>query len=80
MKFVKYEGENPTKKKYTKLEGYLREFINMDVKVVTVHFDEHEYKSASSCYKSLYNAIRRYTLPVDVVLRNGEVYLVRRDM
>lgn len=56
------------------------EFMNMGIKTAVVRFDEHEYKDNKSCHTSLYRSAKRHAFPIDVVMRNGEIYLVRRDM
>jgi hypothetical protein len=80
MKFVEVK-EVPEKKKRTNrgvLRDYLQEFMKMNLKAVKV--EDHGYKSANAAYKSLNAATKRWVFPIDVVIRNGEVYLIRRDI
>lgn len=80
MKFVTFEGNLPARKRMGPVQAYLTEFMNMNVKAVKVEFREDEYKSARYCMTSFWKSARSGCFPIDVRLRNGEVYLVRRDM
>lgn len=79
MKFTKV-NELPGKKNTSKFEmrDALNEFMNMNVKIVKL--EKHGYKNARNAYAAFYKAARTWTLPIDVCMRNGEVYLIRRDM
>ena len=58
----------------------LEEFVNMGVKNVKVTFTPSEYKNPSSCQVTLHKAIKREHLPIRVMVRGGDIYLVRTDM
>lgn len=58
----------------------LEEFVNMGVKNVKVTFKPDEYKNLNSCQATLYKAIKREHLPIRVMTRGGDIYLVRTDM
>ena len=80
MKFVEVK-EVPVKKKRSykgELRDYLQEFMKMNLKSVKV--EDHGYKTSNSAYKALHKATKYWVLPIDVVTRNGELYLVRRDI
>lgn len=63
-----------------KLQGELEEFMNMNVEAAEVSFIANEYKSTNSCYSSLYKSIKRFGYPIQVVVRDGKLYLIRKDM
>ena len=63
-----------------KLGIYLKEFMASNIKVAKVNFVEGEYKSLKSAHESLRVAAKRWVLPIDVVKRGDEVFLVRRDI
>ena len=56
------------------------EFVNMDVKFAKFEFNENEYKHANSAYNNLTRAARKYGYPVNVHVRENEVYFERRDI
>lgn len=58
----------------------LEEFVNMGVKNVKVTYAPNAYKNVASCYSTLYSAAKREGLPIKVITRKGEIYLVRTDM
>ena len=64
----------------TLLVKELEEFVNMGVKNVKVTFTPGEYKNANSCQATLHKAIKREHLPIRVMIRGGDIYLVRTDM
>jgi hypothetical protein len=82
MTFTKIEGEisEVIRKPYNKLQLKLKEFVSMNTKAVKVNFRENEYAKPIYGYKSLYNAAKIFCGPVAVIMRNGEIYLVRTDM
>lgn len=63
-----------------RMQGLLVEFIHMEVKSVKVEWTTMEYKDNVACYKSFHTAIKRYGMPVRVVMYNKEVYLERTDI
>lgn len=58
----------------------LEEFVNMGVKNVKVTFTPGEYKNLNSCQSTLRKAIKREHLPIRVMIRGEDIYLVRTDM
>lgn len=58
----------------------LEEFVNMGVKNVKVTFTPGEYKNLNSCQATLRKAIKREHLPIRVMIRGEDIYLVRTDM
>lgn len=62
------------------LKTKLDKFMDMHTKSAKVVWHEHKYTCPASCYNSFKLAAKRYVYPIDVVMRNGEVYLIRRDM
>ena len=56
----------------------MEEFMKMNLKAVKV--EDHGYKNTNVAYKSFHKAAQRWVFPVDLVTRNGEIYLIRRDM
>lgn len=79
IKFVEVK-EIPGSKVKKNVHAYLREFVNMNVKVVKVDFDELDYANAKSAYSSFYKASRYGGYPVTAAMRNGELYLINRDI
>lgn len=79
MKFVKVDkvpGENLRKRGEMKI--VLDEFMKMNVKSVRV--EDYRNKSPKNAYMSFRRAVERWVFPIDVCMRNGEVYLIRRDI
>ena len=62
------------------LKHYLDEFMKMNVKIVKVDLHEHEYKHPKYAHSGLSTSVKRFGYPIDVHMRNNEIYLVRRDM
>lgn len=60
--------------KGTKNYAVLKEFMEMDVDCVLVESGEH--KGRTSLVSSLHNSIKRFNFNIEVVTRNGSVYLV----
>lgn len=84
MDFVEVkEVPKSLKKKQGKkgvLKSKLDKFMAMGIKTAKVVWSEHDYSNPMSCYNAFNLAVRRHVFPIDVRMRNGEVYLVRRDM
>lgn len=80
MKFVEMKDGVPGDKMKKHLKLYIDEFINMGVKVARVDIDEHDYKNVKVAYRVLYNHIKRFGHPINVVMRKGEIYFVRKDI
>lgn len=81
MRFVEVKKEKIERRRTKfKLEGELKEFMNMNVQAVKVNFTEHEYKNAKSAAASLVSAIKRYGFPIIATIRRDNVYLIRTDL
>lgn len=65
---------------YHHYKNELDSFIKMNARIVKVNYLTNEFASYRSAYKSLYDAIKRAGYPINAHVRNGEVYLVRRDI
>lgn len=79
MKFVEVK-EVPEVRCRKNLQGYLNEFMAWNIKVAKVEFNEKEYKNARSAQASFHKAIKTSKLPLTIIKRNDEIFLVRNDM
>lgn len=79
MKFVKV-NEVPESRHNHKLKEYWDRFMSMKAKVVKVDLDECEYKNVAVAYRCMGASVRRYGLPINVMKRGNEIFLVRRDI
>lgn len=80
MRFIEVKGFVPRQKKWGRLRVELETFMSMNIKTAKVDYAECEYKKSITCYKCLWNAARRYAMPIRVAMIDGEIYLIRRDM
>jgi hypothetical protein len=84
MKFVEVaevpEKVNNTRRKKGELKLYLDRFIQQGIKIAKVEFVPDEYYAMIGVYNSMRLACKWHVLPIDVTMRKGEVYLVRRDL
>lgn len=78
MKLVKIK-EVPGRRN-NDVQGYLTEFMQMNVPVVRVDFAPKEYKSVYSAAGSFVKAIKRLNIPAKPMIRDGQVYLIRTDI
>jgi hypothetical protein len=60
--------------------NYVLEFINMNVKMVRIDFDEGDYSNPGSAYRCFFTSVLKYGDPVDVRIRGDGVYLIRKDI
>lgn len=62
--------------------AHVNDFIEANVPVMRIDYDEGSYKNAESVYNSFYNAIRRHkkNSNVKVTIIKGEVYLVNTKL
>lgn len=60
------------------MRDILTEYMNMNIKSVKV--EDHGYATTKLAYLAFKRAAERHVFPIDVHMRNGEVYLIRRDM
>lgn len=65
---------------YKPVRNYLEEFIRMGIKHARVDLKPYEYKNIESAYAAIRKAARHHAYPIDVCLRNYEIYLIRRDI
>lgn len=83
MKFVEVTElpeTKPNKKgRYRLTLNELNKFMAMNVKMAKVIMDD-TYTNPVSCYSALQNAAKNHVLPIDVKMRQYEVYLIRRDI
>lgn len=83
MKFVKVDKLPESNRRYTsayKVEARIQEFMNMNIKIARVDYNESDYKSIKTAYTGFKNACKRYVAPIDVKVVNKELYLIRRDI
>lgn len=84
MKFVEVADvpckvDKPRRKK-GELKLWLDSFMSQDIKTARVDFNPDEYIAMIGAYNAMRRACVRHVLPVDVIMRNGDVYLIRRDL
>jgi hypothetical protein len=80
MKFVEVK-EIPGDRRYTakgELRDRFEEFMKMNVKIVKI--ENHGYATNRRAYNAFYKSNRNWAYPIDVIFRNDEVYLRRRDI
>ncbi len=58
----------------------LNEFISMRTKTVKVDLDPNDYANSEVAYVALRASVKYGSLPINVIRRGKEVYLVRTDM
>lgn len=75
MKFVEVNEIPMEKRGWHPLQDMIEEFVNSDIKIVKVDFDERDYKSLKTCDNSFRVAVKRSGHRVKVMQRNGELYL-----
>ncbi|MBQ8237867.1 MAG: hypothetical protein IJZ39_06965 [Oscillospiraceae bacterium] len=79
MKFTEMKNGLP-KRENNKLNLLLKEFVRMNVAVVRVDLEQHEYASVSVARSVIGAACKRHCVPVKTKVRDGVLYLVRTDM
>lgn len=83
MKFVEVAElpkTNPNKKNRRGVtRDRLDHFMTLNVKMAKV-IPNGEYTNNISCYNTLLQSSRAGSYPISVKMRNGEVYLIRRDI
>ena len=55
-------------------------FLESDKKFVRVEYDADEYTHPQSAYVSMAERIRKDRLPIKLVMRNGIIYMIRKDI
>lgn len=59
---------------------YLREFMKMNVKYARVNFTGTDYSDISIAHRAIRNSAYRSALPIQVMRRSGQLYLIRKDL
>lgn len=80
MRFTEVKEVPKIRRRNGLLVKELEEFVNMGVKNVKVTFKPDEYKNLNSCQATLRKTIKREHLPIRVMSRGEDFYLVRTDM
>ena len=79
MKFVKVDKvPKPTRKK--RLQLFLDEFMDANIKTAEVVWDKGDYKHVMSARSNIGRAAKLSGHPIDIKQINGRIYLIRRDM
>ena len=87
MKFVEVK-EDPRLKRSTRyrcmyrhdIQAFLEEFVNANIKFAKIEYDSGEYGDLSRAYTSIYKAVTFGAHPIECLVRDSVVYLVRTDM
>lgn len=64
----------------TKLQVILEDFMKMSTPCARVLLEEKSYSNMASAQSSFQKAAKRLTLPIKVVCRNNQLYLLRTDL
>lgn len=80
MKFIEVKGIRPIRGRMHRMQVEVETFMSMNIKMAKIDYVECEYKNPMACYKSFWTAVRRYAMPIQVTMIDGEVYLIRKDM
>lgn len=80
MRFTEVKEVPKVRGRNVLLVKELEEFVNMGVKIVKATYAPGEYKNLNSCQATLHKAIKREHLPIRVMSRGEDIYLVRTDM
>lgn len=70
----------PRIREYNKSKHVFEEFIKSGAKAVVISYDEGEYVTSKSLYNMLIKAAKRHSQPIQVIMRDNSVYLIRTDM
>lgn len=80
MRFIEAEIEECRRCQNKNLEQEFEKFMSMNVKTAKVIFTEEEYSCSNAVAVVLRRGVKTHRLPIHVLVVNGNVYLVRRDM
>ena len=61
------------------LKDKIDRFLRMDIPVAKVEYNSGEYTSVNACLNSLQTFCVRNKVPAYVMMRNGEIYIIRTD-
>lgn len=59
------------------LANFLDEFMKSDMKLAKIEYHDRDYVDAKSCYKCCSRAAKHSGLPIKVLRRGENVYLVK---
>lgn len=79
MKFIKVDSVPETRNKRRLREDW-EEFMSMNTKVAKVDLSQYSYKSFETAVTSMSVSVKRWAYPIAVMQRNGEIFLVRKDI
>lgn len=79
MKFVEVK-EVPGAKRNHRLKDMWDEFIASNMKMAKVDLDEDEYSCLSVAASVMAVSIKRYGYPIRLIRRDGNIYLIRKDI
>lgn len=65
---------------YKRPQYVFEEFLRLNIKIAKVEFNKNEYSSTQSAFANCKMYAKRDGYPIDVRMRNGELYFIRRDM
>lgn len=74
MKIVPVEAV-PRRNPKHDLQNFIKDFIESDYQIVKIDFNEHDYKSPTSCRSCVGIAAKRSGYPIGVAIRGDDVYL-----
>lgn len=87
MKFVpvtdipKRKIKKPTEScDYKPIRLYLQEFMQTGNKYVRVVYDTLDYASALSAQNAFIKSVKNTGYPISVIVRQGDIYLMRKDI
>lgn len=79
MKLTKVDAL-PKKRHYHHLKDMWEEFMAMNTKFIEIELYEGEYSSINVARTVMYKSIKRFGYPIDLVVQDGKIYLIRRDI
>lgn len=74
---IEYARKNDT---YKHLDEYLGAFMKRNVKIAKVVYRSDEYATLEAAYICVRRSCKSYGYPISVHKRNGELYVVRKDI
>jgi hypothetical protein len=79
MTFTKVNKNDVLRPRY-KLEEQFKNFMDLNVQMVKVSFENGEYASYKVAYQVLCTAAKRWKVPVKVKMIDREIYFLRTDI
>lgn len=82
MRFVEVDEipERVQRKLYRKISPMLDDFMEASIKYARVETKHDDWSTCGVMYRDLRNAVKNRGYPIQVVQRNGDVYLARKDI